>query len=86
MKALQGVLDGVRGRAWTVLKVLSPSRRAWVESLIRSSGLFAAVAVTLYVASMLAINSAWLSGGIMVLWPGDGLILAMMLAPATRRP
>jgi len=86
LDALHGALGGLRRRAAAVLTVLSPRDRARAESLVRASGLFVAVAATLFAASMLAIKSAWLAGGIMVLWPGDALILAMMLAPGVRRP
>jgi signal transduction histidine kinase/CheY-like chemotaxis protein len=63
-----------------------PEHRARFASLLRAGVLFGLVAATLYAASTLAIKSAWMAGGIMVLWPGDALILAMMLAPGARRP
>jgi signal transduction histidine kinase/FixJ family two-component response regulator len=37
-------------------------------------------------ASLLAVNSAWLSGGTLIIWPADGLIIGLMAAPQTRRP
>jgi signal transduction histidine kinase len=37
-------------------------------------------------ASLLADNSAWLSGGTLVVWPADGLIVGVMLAQRTKRP
>lgn len=86
LDALHRVLDGLRRRAAAVLTVLPPAHRARAESLIRSSGLFGLVAAMLFAASMLAIKSTWMAGGIMVLWPADALILAMMLAPGVRRP
>ncbi len=39
-----------------------------------------------FAAAFLAIKSAWLSGGVLVIWPADGLVVALMLAPRTRRP
>jgi signal transduction histidine kinase/ActR/RegA family two-component response regulator len=47
---------------------------------------FALAGGLLFIISLLAIQSAWLSGGILVLWPADGLIVGLMLAPRTRRP
>jgi signal transduction histidine kinase/AmiR/NasT family two-component response regulator len=42
--------------------------------------------VLVFGASLLAAKSAWLSGGTLVVWPADGLIIGLMLAPANRRP
>jgi signal transduction histidine kinase/ActR/RegA family two-component response regulator len=40
----------------------------------------------LFGASLLAIKSVAISGGTLVIWPADGLILALMLLPSMRRP
>jgi signal transduction histidine kinase/FixJ family two-component response regulator len=57
-------------------------RRAWglgaIDALLTCGLVFGV--------SLLAINSAWLSGGVLVVWPADGLILGLMLAPTMKRP
>jgi signal transduction histidine kinase/ActR/RegA family two-component response regulator len=39
-----------------------------------------------FAAALLAIKSAFLSGGTLVAWPVDGLIIGLMAAPQTKRP
>ncbi len=36
--------------------------------------------------SLFAAKSAWLSGGTLVIWPADGLIVGLMMASRTKRP
>jgi signal transduction histidine kinase/CheY-like chemotaxis protein len=52
---------------------------------MRPVGVFVLVAALLFCASVLAINSTKLSGGTLVFWPADGIILGLMLTPLRRR-
>jgi signal transduction histidine kinase/AmiR/NasT family two-component response regulator len=52
---------------------------------MRPFGVFALVAAVLFGACVLAIDSTSLSGGTLVFWPADGIILGLMLAPFRRR-
>ncbi len=47
---------------------------------------FAAACALLFCAAWVAVQSSWLSGGVIVLWPADGLIVGLMLAPHAKRP
>ena len=61
----------------------SPERS---DRLLEAIQAFALACGMLFAASLLAIQSSWVSGGILVLWPADGLIVGLMLAPQTKRP
>ena len=54
--------------------------------VIRAACIFACVTAVAYFAAALAIGSVGLSGGTLVLWPVDGLILGLMLGRLRRRP
>lgn len=56
------------------------------DRFLKPLAVFAAVGAVLFCASWTAIQSSWLSGGVLVLWPADGLIVGLMLAPQTKRP
>jgi signal transduction histidine kinase/BarA-like signal transduction histidine kinase len=55
-------------------------------SWLRGAGGAVLVFGLVFSASLLAIKSAWLSGGALVVWPADGLIVGFSLATRTRRP
>jgi signal transduction histidine kinase/AmiR/NasT family two-component response regulator len=40
----------------------------------------------IFCTSLIAIKLAWLSGGTLVIWPADGLIVGLMLTPRSKRP
>ncbi|HVY34880.1 MAG TPA: ATP-binding protein [Caulobacteraceae bacterium] len=61
---------------------LSLGRERYLEPL----AVFAAACALLFCASWLAVQSSWLSGGVIVLWPADGLIVGLMLTPRNKRP
>ncbi len=58
----------------------------WRDQILEPMATFGLACAMLFAASLLAIQSSWLSGGILVLWPADGLIVGLMLAPQTKRP
>jgi signal transduction histidine kinase len=56
------------------------------DQLLGPWAAFGLASATLFAGSLLAIQSSWLSGGILVIWPADGLIVGLMLAPQIKRP
>jgi hypothetical protein len=53
---------------------------------LRGAGLFMFLSGLIFCTSLIAIKLAWLSGGTLVIWPADGLIVGLMLTPRSKRP